>query len=262
MSTTNFYDIPDFYREKLNVRFQETEQEEAEATVEDVSVENEKITETDSEYVMEGQEIIEEQENLKNDLFEYEEVEAEEVMAQARCHGRNCSHKEPSCPNGNCHRPWRPPYPQYPFHPCPMGSFCRRNENMMPPVPFFRAHPGSLFFQEEMEDIRDMEKIQQLYPTTAMMIKNIVSEQADRMDYDGSMMFDETPDRVMIERIVNEIYDRLMRDNEEEKKNRGNTCELCDNAGNEALVKELITVLLFQEMYRRRCRNRQCYRWW
>ena len=135
----------------------------------------------------------------------------------------------------------------------------------MTPMPYFRTYPGSLRLQQETEDMMDIDRLAQNYPETARQIHMLVDEQADRMDYDGSMMFDESPDKVMTDRIVNDLYDRLMRENEQNRADQSKqnaSCELCTNPANEQLLKELILVLLYQEMYKRRCKNRRCNRWW
>ena len=268
MSTSNFYDIPDFYREKLNIKFQspevESESDCSGQELEENIIPESETTDAESESVL---------------VYGEQSPETEEVMAQGRpgprpgCRGRNCPPPMPpgpgpGCRGGNCPppmppgprpgcrgrncppppRPPRPPFPQYPFHPCPMGTFCRRDDNMMPPMPFFKTFPGSLRLQEEADDMQDMDKLQERYPKNAKIIKMLVEEQADRMDYDGSMMFDETPDKVRIEKIVDEIFDRLKAEMQEQ--NEEGDCELCDNSLDENTLKELITVLLYQEMYR------------
>lgn len=265
MSTSNFYDIPDFYREKLNIKFQSPEGESA-SDCSGQELEENIVPVSDSS----------DAENESILVYGEQNQESEEVMAQGRpmpeCRGGNCPPPRPARPMPGCRgrncpppRPPRPPFPQYPFHPCPMGTFCRRDENMMPPMPFFKTFPGSLRLQEEVDALQDMDKLQERYPKNAKIIKRLVEEQADRMDYDGSMMFDETPDKVRIEKIVDEIFDRLkaeMQENRQEGNMANDDCELCDNPLDENTLKELITVLLYQEMFRIRCKNRRCNRWW
>lgn len=198
-------------------------------------------------------------------------------MRKDGCEGKNCA---------------RPPFPRYPYHPCEMGGFCGPvavpyQDRMQPPfrdrisqppfhegmpqsgpIPFYQAYPNSLYMQEEFEEDRDLERIRDMYPQNAKRIQMLVDEQADKMEQDGSIMFDQYPDKMMIERIVNDIYMAFMRmymsgqsgeeDNLEDMFE--GDCENCEL--DEETIKDLIAVLLFQEMFRRRCRNRQCNRWW
>ena len=44
-----------------------------------------------------------------------------------------------------------------------------------------------------------------LYPLETMEIRQMVQEYCDRMEYDGSMMYDEYPDKVSMERLAEKI---------------------------------------------------------
>ena len=310
MSTMRFGDIPQCYREKLNLHYQEADsntavkdsaESENESAAENSVIEESVIVEQEvsEENQFGDNELIEENEQVEKNVEIEESVESEaDIEVQSCRHGNcappppqrpgcrhgncappppqrpGCRHgncapppQRPGCRHGNCPPPPPPhhPYPQYPFHPCPMGAFCPRGNNFMTPMPYFRTYPGSLRFQQETEDMMDIDRLAQNYPETARQIQMLVDEQADRMDYDGSMMFDESPDKVMTDRIVNDLYDRLMRENEQNRADQSKqnaSCELCTNPANEQLLKELILVLLYQEMYKRRCKNRRCNRWW
>lgn len=192
------------------------------------------------------------------------------------------------CESKNCDRP---PFPRYPYHPCEMGGFCGPvavpyRERMQPPhprrrqhfhesgmtqpgpVPFYQTYPDSLYMQQDLEEDMDLERIRDMYPQNAKRIQMLVDEQADKMEQDGSIMFDQYPDKMMIERIVNDIYMAFMRmymkrqsdDKDKLEDMFEGDCNNCDL--DEDTIKDLIAVLLFQEMFRRRCRNRQCNRWW
>lgn len=61
---------------------------------------------------------------------------------------------------------------------------------------------------EEMD--RDMEYMKELYPKAARAIQQEVEEECDKLEYDGSCMFDEYPNREHLGTIVDAIYDRIM----------------------------------------------------
>lgn len=73
-------------------------------------------------------------------------------------------------------------------------------------------------FPLELTEIGKEEKIldnKYLYPPEIKDIQMEIEEVCDRMEYDGSMMFDECPDKVTVERVVNEMCSR---------NNYGNCC--------------------------------------
>ena len=83
------------------------------------------------------------------------------------------------------------------------------------------------------------------------------------MEYDGSMMFDEYPDKFMMEHLCRKIEQEVLKEEE------GNTSVLiieetcqgeqgsCGNRREEEGLRDLIGVILFNEMFRRRSRHRR-----
>lgn len=169
----------------------------------------------------------------------------------------------------------RPVEPFRPMMPRPMES----GRPMMPehmgmpwnlqsqPVPYYMSYPYPLMMQGDDEDERDKEKIVSMFPKMARKIQPMVEDECDQMEYDGSLMFDEYPDRIMMEKIIDEIYDRMnlesMDENDLKEPDENSVfATQCRNCGNQNGLKDLISVLLFEEMHRRRCRHRRCKRWW
>ena len=75
-----------------------------------------------------------------------------------------------------------------------------------PRMPFYMSYPVQNIYMTEMEYERDMERMKELYPEEAKQIQKLVEEECDQMEYEGSMMFDEYPDRVMLKVICDRIY--------------------------------------------------------
>lgn len=125
-------------------------------------------------------------------------------------------------------------------------------------MPFYLTYPMQNVYQTEMEYERDMERMKELYPKRMRKLLAYVEEECDKMEYEGSMMYDEYPDPVSLYRISMDIYDRAMPVQETEmrddrRRNRRRDRDLMD----------VIQVLLFDEMHRRRGRKRRCCRkWW
>lgn len=56
---------------------------------------------------------------------------------------------------------------------------------------------------------KDFSYIKSLYPSNVQKIQNEVDEECDKLEFDGSCMFDECPDRVKLNAIVDTIYNRI-----------------------------------------------------
>lgn len=66
-----------------------------------------------------------------------------------------------------------------------------------------------LYGYDNCEDSeKDWDYMKQMYPLTAKKILREIIEECDKLEYEGSCMFDEYPDRVYLGRIVDRIYER------------------------------------------------------
>ena len=149
-------------------------------------------------------------------------------------------------------------------------------------MPFYMAYPIRNVYMTEMEYERDRERMNQLYPKEAKDLQKYVEDECDKLEYEGSMMFDEYPDRVMLKMICDRIYQEYTAENGKANKNkvesmqaRPSNCRNCPQdrppmgpgrppmrPGNDSGLNNLIEVLLYNEMYKRRCRHRRCRQWW
>ena len=125
------------------------------------------------------------------------------------------------------------------------------------PLPFYAAYPFFMEMDQEKEQERDMQVMKSYYSRRALAIQEKVERECDRMEYDGSMMFDEYPDKFMMAHLCGKIEKELL---EEELAGAEEEMEMQNRRGGNEL-HDLIGVLLFNEMYRRRCRHRRCRRY-
>lgn len=132
-----------------------------------------------------------------------------------------------------------------------------------PRLPFYMSYPMQNLYLTEMEYEKDMDRMKELYPKEVKQITELVDEECDKMEYEGSLMFDEYPDRMMLERVTDRIYQRM------QEKGNSLTAEQYYGPpppppppGRNDPMYGLIGVMLSNEMYRRRCRHRRCRRWW
>ena len=79
----------------------------------------------------------------------------------------------------------------------------------------------------------------------------LVEAECDRMDYRGSMMYDEFPDRLMMEHTCRNIARQYSRENGGK-----------DEKTAEEELLDLIGVLFYNEMFRRRSRRKHYYNLW
>ncbi|MCI9515560.1 MAG: hypothetical protein HFI80_08750 [Lachnospiraceae bacterium] len=134
-------------------------------------------------------------------------------------------------------------------------------------MPYYQmpGYPQALW--QEMESDKDMQKLKEMYPDAAKEILPYIEEECDKMEYEGSVMFDEYPDRVMMGKIRNTIYDKvkdkyeLPEDGDKDEVLAMNRETRRRYPPRKNWLGDMIDVLLFQEMHRRRCRHRNCRGW-
>ncbi len=104
--------------------------------------------------------------------------------------------------------------------------FYRPRRQDMSKIPFYMAYPMQTVYMEEMEYARDLEKLKGMYPKEVRSIQEMVEDECDKMEYEGSLMFDEYPDRLMVNRIVKRIYDASADNQPEIQKYEVEQCDM------------------------------------
>ncbi len=113
-------------------------------------------------------------------------------------------------------------------------------------LPFYMTYPLPMYYQEEDSIIRDLEYLQQMYPAQAKRYQKIISSILDKLDYEGSMIYDEYPDKWQIYKLSRDILDRIKREEEKNKTQDGDIPEKWEWLG------DMVQILLFYEIYKRR----------
>lgn len=111
-------------------------------------------------------------------------------------------------------------------------------------LPFYMTYPLPMYYQEEDTIIRDLEYLQQMYPAEAKRYQKVIASILDKIDYEGSMIYDEYPDRWQLYKLSMDVLDRIKR--EEQKKEEESSPEKWEWMG------DMIQILLFYEIYKRR----------
>lgn len=130
-------------------------------------------------------------------------------------------------------------------------------------LPYYMAYPMDLKeYGEEKRDRRDVDYMKSIYPMSAKKILPYVEEECDRMEYEGSMIYDEYPDRLLLYMMAGRIYDRMKEGEKKEiameiEKEQVETQDLKrKKRDREETIMDLVQILLYQEIVQRRCRHR------
>ena len=87
--------------------------------------------------------------------------------------------------------------------------------------------------------LTDFDYMKSIYPLEVKGIQQQIDNICDRMECDGSTMFDQYPDRVRLEKMTDYIYGQIAGREEE------------------PWLRPLVGVMLYNEMIGRRCRRRE-----
>ena len=102
------------------------------------------------------------------------------------------------------------------------------------PLPFYMSYPGYFGPGQEALLLQDLEYLQQMYPADVKRYQKRIAEVLDKADYEGSMIYDEYPDRYSLRALAGSMLKVLQ--NEEK------------NPPSEGMIQ----ILLFNEIFKRR----------
>lgn len=122
-------------------------------------------------------------------------------------------------------------------------------------IPF--ANYGGIYFpvySNEMETEADFRFMKEMYPLAAKTIQALVEKELDTMDKEGSIIYDEYPDRVQLLRISGRIYDQAILSGKDGLPLLWGECQ-GENCRDRRL-EDFIYVLLLNEIFKRRAERR------
>ena len=112
--------------------------------------------------------------------------------------------------------------------------------------PFYVAYANPALYDGERIQEQEFALMKSYYPEAAGRIQEKVEEECQLLDYEGSRLYDEYPDKFMLHQLCRQIRAQV----------EGETAAQGVPNG---LMDDLIQVLLCQEISRRRCRRRRSY---
>ena len=118
-------------------------------------------------------------------------------------------------------------------------------------LPFYMTYPLPMYYQEEDSIIRDLEYLQQMYPSEAKKYQKVIAGILDKLDYEGSVIYDEYPDKWQLYKLSRDILDRIKRAEEKDAPEVEIPAEKWEWIG------DLVQILLFYEIYKRRHNSRR-----
>ena len=102
-------------------------------------------------------------------------------------------------------------------------------------LPFYKTFPFMDYYKNEDAFAKDLGMIKDMYPHDTAMIQSAVEQRMDELEYEGSFIYDEVPDRQRLFDEADRIAGRFI-----SEQGILFNCELC----------------------RRRCRYRRYQRFW
>lgn len=136
-------------------------------------------------------------------------------------------------------------------------------------LPYYMAYPVPLPYDDERIEQRDFEYMKSMYPETAKRLLPYVEDECDRMAYEGSMVYDEYPDQLQLRLMCNRIYEKVkdmdivdmeqsqMQSQMEDAMESQQLMRGRNKKGRDDRLRDLIQVLVFQELFRRRSEHRR-----
>lgn len=153
---------------------------------------------------------------------------------------------------------------------CDSGMYM--NPNMQVPIQMPQEDYNGM-------DEMDKKKMKVLYPEVCKKIQYYIEEECDKMDYSGSYMYDDYPEKDFIEMLTDKIYEKVEKDDRIDIKEFKEKIEQDIDATNNKVepsskrcggyyrkpnkwLRNTIQVMLVNEMYNRRCKRarRRCNR--
>lgn len=114
-----------------------------------------------------------------------------------------------------------------------------------PVIPFYVAYPEYPMYLDEYRKMQDLEYLQNMYPATVKNYQKKINQVLDRLDYEGSVIYDEYPDRISLYKLTNDITQMII----SEQKVNGIPEEKIGEAEH---IGTIVQILLYHEIHKRR----------
>ena len=121
-------------------------------------------------------------------------------------------------------------------------------------IPYYMMYSDIEEFAENRYDRQDLAYMQGLYPKVAKQVLPYIEEECERLSYEGSLIYDEFPDKLLLRLMCNRIYRKFKKEYE---------CnEYFIDERDEVWYRELIEIMVYHELHKRRHKWRKCRKIW
>ena len=79
-------------------------------------------------------------------------------------------------------------------------------------LPFYKTFPFMDYYKNEEAFAKDLRMIKDMYPLDTAMIQSAVEQRMDELEYEGSFIYDEVPDRQPLFDEADRIAGRFISD--------------------------------------------------
>ena len=126
-------------------------------------------------------------------------------------------------------------------------------------LPYYMAYPMTLDYDDERIERMDFEYLKSMYPEIAKNVLPYVEEECDRMAYESSMIYDQYPDKLQLKMMCGRICENIKRNKKLfRSESMAGISSDTDHGGR--WLRDLVEVMLYQELYRRRSGRRRMRR--
>ena len=108
------------------------------------------------------------------------------------------------------------------------------------------TYPLPMYYEDDNKVMRDLEYLQQLYPAEAKKYQKRIASILDKTDYDGSLIYDEYPDRWLLYKLSKDVLETLKAEIAQGENGSDISAEKWE------WISDLIQILLYYEIYKRR----------
>ena len=126
-------------------------------------------------------------------------------------------------------------------------------------MPYYMAYPVPFSYDDERTERRDIEYLRSMYPDIPKRLLPYVEEECDRMAYESSMIYDQYPDKLQLRMMCGRICENIKRNKKLfRSESMAGISSDTDHGGR--WLRNLVEVMLYQELYRRRSGRRRMRR--
>ena len=126
-------------------------------------------------------------------------------------------------------------------------------------LPYYMAYPMTLDYDDERIERMDFEYLKSMYPEIAKNVLPYVEEECDRMAYESSMIYDQYPDKLQLRMMCGRICENIKRNKKLfRSESMAGISSDTDHGGR--WLRDLVEVMLYQELYRRSSGRRRMRR--